>query len=46
MSDFILFLCRLAEHLDVKINHIKNVSLKNEHELAANILHEINCFLY
>jgi len=46
MSDFILFLCRLAEHLDVEINHIKSVSLKNEYELAANILHEINCFLY
>jgi hypothetical protein len=45
MSDFIRFLERIAIHCGLKFEEDKSVYI-NEYELAANILNEINKFLY
>jgi len=47
MSDFLAFLARLISHLkiDLSIEEFKR-KIKDEHELAAKVLHEINKFLY
>ena len=47
MSDFLNFLKRLTEHLDIKISFEKiKEGIADEYELAAIILYEINKFLY
>ena len=45
MSSFMKFLERLIKHIDVKLD-IAKISAKDEYELAAKVLDEINKFLY
>ena len=45
MSNFISFLDKIAKHLGIK-TEFEKIIVKDEYELAANILSEINKFLY
>lgn len=45
MSNFLIFLEKLAQHCGIKFE-VEKFKGNNEYELAANILTEINCFLY
>jgi len=45
MSDFIKFLEKLARHCSVRFD-TKKFKGEDEYELAANVLNEINRFLY